>query len=327
MMQLSSMRKVVGTVDSEWKSPLAEEILRHWGYDEGSVYYFRASANFIFVFRKEGKRYFLRFIEDNQKSLQEIETEIKILTYLDKKSLIVAQPILSLNHRFVETVNTELGTFYAVVFNGLEGNQYEVDDLNPKQFFEWGRSLGNLHRVFKHMPEEYKANKPSWKEHLSFVKETISHNDKVVLKEWEQIYNWANQLKMTNDNFGMIHYDFELDNLSITDDDIGILDFDDCSNYWFAADIAFALRDVFKADVDLLTPDFQKFVEGYTSETNIEVEMLQEIPWFLRMHKLVMYAKLLRAVDMDENEENPEWLTGLKNKLMNYISNYRLSLE
>jgi hypothetical protein len=38
MMKLSTMVKVVATVDGEWRSPLAEQILENWGYDEGSVY-------------------------------------------------------------------------------------------------------------------------------------------------------------------------------------------------------------------------------------------------------------------------------------------------
>lgn len=233
---------------------------------------------------------------------------------------------MSLNARFVEVVETQIGIFYAVVFTGLEGKHYEVDDLNSNQFFKWGSSLGQLHDVFKNMPENYTLNRPNWKDHLAFVHKTIPNHDKAVLKEWELINNWATQLNRTKDNFGMIHYDFELDNLSFKDDEIGILDFDDCSHYWFAADIAFALRDVFDTGVDLLNPSYQQFVEGYTSVTTINVELLQEIPLFIRMHRLVMFAKLLRSVDIEESEEIPDWLAGLRHKLVNHLSNYRLSL-
>ncbi|WP_100406956.1 hypothetical protein [Bacillus solitudinis] len=61
MMKLSTMKKVFETVDSKWKSQLADLILEKWGYDKGSVFCLRASANFIFIFQKEGKRYYLRF--------------------------------------------------------------------------------------------------------------------------------------------------------------------------------------------------------------------------------------------------------------------------
>jgi Ser/Thr protein kinase RdoA (MazF antagonist) len=73
MMKLSTMRKVVDTVDHEWRSPLAERILTQWGYDEGSVYYFRSSANFIFVFRKNGQRYFLRFNDACERDIKQLK--------------------------------------------------------------------------------------------------------------------------------------------------------------------------------------------------------------------------------------------------------------
>jgi hypothetical protein len=50
MMKLSTMLKVASTVDTEWRSPLAEKLLERWGYDESSVFAFRYSANFIFIF-------------------------------------------------------------------------------------------------------------------------------------------------------------------------------------------------------------------------------------------------------------------------------------
>ncbi|MFD1450263.1 hypothetical protein [Oceanobacillus sojae] len=37
MMKLSTMKKVMNTVNSEWRSPLGEEILERWGYDKCSA--------------------------------------------------------------------------------------------------------------------------------------------------------------------------------------------------------------------------------------------------------------------------------------------------
>jgi len=57
-----------------------------------------------------------------------------------------------------------------------------------------------------------------------------------------------------------------MDNLLWRDDEIGIVDFDDCAYYPFAADIALALRDLWEDKVALI--DFederlQTFVAGY----------------------------------------------------------------
>lgn len=246
MMNLSMMQKVVETVNEEWKSPLAENILERWGYDEGQVFYFRASANFLFVFKREGVHYFLRFSDASEKNLALLEAEMEILEYLREQPVKVALPVKSQNDRLIETVETELGTFYAVVFEALPGKQIEIEELELEQFFKWGSALGKLHEVFKRMPEQYRLNRESWRDQLTFVQNLLPVEETAARDELNEIFNWAESLEVTNDHFGLIHFDFELDNQRWEDGQIGMLDFDDCVNHWYAADIAFALRDLFE---------------------------------------------------------------------------------
>lgn len=327
MMSLSSMKKVIETVDSEWRSPLAEKVLERWGYDKGSVYSFRSSANHVFVFRAEGKRYFLRFIDNNERELQAINSEIEILLYLHKQNISVALPVKSSNEKYVEIVETSLGTYYAVVLEGLEGNQYQIKDLNNDQFFNWGKSLGKLHKVFKDIPKQYHEKRPGWNDHLTFVKETLPNKEKAAIKELEEINKWIKNLNVTNENFGIIHYDFELDNLYFNNDEVRILDFDDCSNYWYVADIAFALRDLFNECIDYSNPSFQQFLNGYREETDIDESLLCDLSWFMRLHNLITFARLLRTIDIQESEKNPEWLIDLRNKLKIHTEYYRTLFE
>jgi Ser/Thr protein kinase RdoA (MazF antagonist) len=58
MMKLSTMRTVDRAVDTHGQSPIAVQILKQWGHDRGTVKFFRASANFIYHFRKGGKPFF-----------------------------------------------------------------------------------------------------------------------------------------------------------------------------------------------------------------------------------------------------------------------------
>jgi Ser/Thr protein kinase RdoA (MazF antagonist) len=327
LMKLSTMKKVVDTVDDEWRSPLAEDILERWGYDQGTVYYFRSSANFIFVFKKEGRRYFLRFNDFCERDLETIEAEMDILNYLRNKTLHIALPVKSLNDRYVEVVDTRIGTFYAVVFEGLEGIQYEFEELDDQYFSNWGRTLGQLHHTLKDIPEHYRHNRPSWKDHLTFVGKIVPEQETSAKKELQHVIRWAEDLAVTQETFGLIHYDFELDNLCWKDERVGMLDFDDCSSSWYVADIGYALRDLFEEKIDLEHPQFQKFMEGYSKETTVDMTLLKELSWFMRMHNLVSYAKLLRAVDIPESQDHPEWLIGLREKLLDYIESYRVSFE
>jgi Ser/Thr protein kinase RdoA (MazF antagonist) len=326
-MKLSTMKKVMDTVDAEWRSPLAEDILERWGYDEGSVFCFRASANFIFVFKKEGRRYFLRFNDCCERDLETIEAEVEILNYLRNKPLRIAFPVKSLNDKYIEAVDTEVGTFYAVVFEGLEGNQYEFEELDEQYFSIWGSALGKLHHTLKDIPEHYRHSRSSWKDHLAFVKEMIPDQETSAKQELKKIMSWTEGLPVTKENYGLVHYDFELDNLRWDNRSFGILDFDDCSNHWFVADIAFALRDLFEENVDLEHPLFQEFMKGYKKETEIDMILLKNLSWFLRMRNLLSFVTLLRTVDIPESQDHPEWLKGLRKKLEGIIDKYRVSFE
>jgi Ser/Thr protein kinase RdoA (MazF antagonist) len=317
------MKKVVATVDGEWRSPLAEHILECWGYDEGSVYYFRASANFLFIFKKNGKTYFLRFSDASEKELSSIESEIEVLEYLREQPVRVALPVKSLNGHYIEKVETEIGTFYAVVFEALSGKQYETEELELSQFFKWGSSLGELHKIFKSMPEKYRINRKNWREQLLKVKQQLPNHETAALIELEQLINWTEALNISENNFGLIHFDFELDNQRWDEEVIGILDFDDCMNHWYVADIAYALRDLFKSDVDLDNPYFQEFTKGYQNETDLDGSQLEQLSYFLRLHNLITFTGLLQTVDVQESPEHPEWLSHLRVKLLQYIEQYR----
>lgn len=323
MMKLSTMKKVVDTVDEEWRSKFAERILDLWGYDNGFAYYYRGSANFIFVFRREGKRYFLRFNESSERDLKTIETELGILQYLHKNQVRVALPVVSKEGRLIETVESPLGIYYAVVFEALEGEHQEFEKLFTEQYVTWGSALGKLHKTFKGMPEDYRKGRHSWKDHLDTVRESLPEKEEAALAELEQIRVWAECLNETPENFGLIHYDFELDNLMIGNSQVSILDFDDCASYWYVADIAYALRDLFEDRIDLENPLFQAFLTGYSSETEVDTELLEQLPMFMRMHNLVTFAKLIRSVDVPESPEHPEWLSGLRSKLVDKINTYR----
>lgn len=325
MMKLSTMKKVVDTVNQEWRSPIAEKILENWGYDEGTVCYFRASANFVFIFKKKEKTYFLRFTDSVEKNLSLLEAEMEILEYLRDQPIRSAQPVKSLNQRIIEVVETEIGTYYAVVFEALPGKQFEIEELQLDQFFQWGRALGKLHFIFKDIPEKYRSNRESWKDQLISIQEFLPEQEIAAMREWNVILARLETLKQSDGNFGLIHYDLELDNQRWDDQIVGIMDFDDCINHWFVADIAFALRDLFTKKIDLQNPFFQEFLKGYQRETELDASLLSELPLFQRMHNLVTFAKLLHTVDIPEMQDQPVWLANLRSKLLNKLEDYRNS--
>ncbi len=327
MMKLSTMYAIDHLTNPNWENPVATQILQHWEHDIASIQFFRSSANFVYTFRKEGKPYFLRFASNSDRTREIVEAEVDILNWVIKKGMIVASPVKSKNGNFVETVVMNEGTFHAVVFTALQGTQMEIEDLTDAQFQEWGATLGKLHTVTQTYQGSEVSKRRTWKECLEWMKISLSKDDVVVRTELDQIASSLNELPMTQNNYGLIHFDFELDNLCWQEQTIGMLDFDDCSYLWYVADIAFALRDLFKENVDLQNNNFLAFVRGYREQYLLDDALLSYLPLFIRFAKLLEYTKLVRSVDIPDSSTYPEWLRGLRLKLTQRMDSYRASFE
>src|SRR5258708_5763901 len=167
MMKLSTMLKVDSTVDIQWRSRIAERILEHWEHDQGSAQFFRSSTNFVYAFRKGGAPYFLRFAESAERTCAAIEADMALLSFLDSLGMIVTTPIASNNGRYVETVETDLGTFHAVVFAQLQGAQVEIEELSIAQFKAWGAALGRLHATTHMYQDPRLSARGTWRGHLT----------------------------------------------------------------------------------------------------------------------------------------------------------------
>lgn len=330
MMKLSTMKKVVDTVGEDWRSPVAEQIMKNWDYDEGELYYYRASANFVFLIKKEGQVHYLRFHEVAEKPISQLESERNILHYLKDGTVNVAQPLLSKNNQYIEVVETNAGFFSSMVFEGIPGKQMETEELLDKQFYLWGRSLGMLHEKLKMIPKEYSSKRPTYENHLQWIDSHLPIDDLPAREEMLRIKEWTGTLRKTPENFGIIHFDFELDNLRWNEDLIGAFDFDECVGNWYVADIVFALRDVLKVMEDIENPFVKEFLNGYTTVTHLDENYLYQLEGFLRMHQLYSYTRIQRSVDIPKSKDHPEWLRTLREKLDLKLSYYRsilMSLE
>ena len=327
MMKLSTMRTVDSTVDTHGGSPIAEQILTSWDHDQGSIRFFRSSANFVYRFRQGGKPCFLRFADTSERRRDTIEAEIGILQWVAQRGMTVTSPLPSRNGNFVETVMTHLGTFHAVVFAGLEGSQLDIEDLDDSQFGEWGAVLGKLHSTVQGYRGSALSARSTWRDHLEFVRASLPEEKSAVRSEFEQVASSLQVLPVTHDTYGLVHFDFELDNLYWQNQTIGIGDFDDCSYAWYIMDIAFALRDLFREGIDLNKRSFLAFIRGYRTQHGLHAELVSQLPLFLRMAKLLTYARLVRTLDLPPHGGDPAWLQALRLKFENWLDDYKASLE
>lgn len=325
MMKITTMVQVVNTVDAHGESPIATQLAARWAPTASTPRYWRASANFLFQFEAAEQAYYLRFNHADERTPRFLQAELAYLQHLAKAGLAVAQPIPSQHGNLIESVETAHGLFHAVVFERLAGQQFETDQLSLPMFRQWGQALGTLHAT----SQGYRApGRPVWQQQLATVARNLPRDEKATRRLLGRIEHELETMRVVNDNYGIIHFDFEQDNLVWQDGRIGMFDFDDCAWSWFLADVAYALRDLFADDaaqVDLNRPEFVAFVEGYRTVKPLRDAELRRIPLFLWMHHLIMYIRLQRALATEGAIDEPEWAQNLRAKLTAKVERYRAS--
>jgi Ser/Thr protein kinase RdoA (MazF antagonist) len=330
MMRLSNLWNVARTLDSRGRpSPPVQQIVACWDNDQDSLQHVRASANFVWRFEAGGQRRFLRFADGSERSRETIEAEIDLLEWLAGRGAPTIRPIQSRAGRLVETIDTDIGTFHSVVFAEVPGRHLDSAELVPCQFERWGAALGSLHALVTEYHGPTRSNRPSWRDHLVRASTLIPNEQSEIRRELNLLAEALAKLPIDPEGFGLVHGDFELDNLCWPDDSegpIGILDFDDCSQHWFAADISFALRDLFDRGADLTHPSIEAFVRGYRGNFPLDGELHAALPLFSRLSRLLVYATLVRSLDLPEQSDQPEWLRKLRTKFEAKLFAYAASL-
>lgn len=323
MMTLNLMQSVVATVSEQWESPLADTLLDRWEHDPGHAKFWRASANFVFFFKKAGHDCVLRFNHASERSAETIQSEIDYVNALAAEGLRVARPVRSMAGNYVESIATDQGVFHTVVFEALPGKQLELEEMTPDQLVRWGKMLGEFHNAAANYNP---AGRPTWHNQLKWITELLPAEESAAHQAATRLANELSNLASTEQNFGLIHGDFELDNLIWEGATPGIIDFDDCACNWLVADFAFALGDLFgdsAASVDLQNESFLHFVEGYRLARPIAQAELERIPLFVHLDNLLAFAKLCRSLTPVNPAGELPWMAGLRDKLAAKMHFYR----
>jgi len=87
------------------------------------------------------------------------------------------------------------------------------------------------------------AKRKTHRDPVDFIEGHLPATEKAAQKELETI---EHLYEKTEEKKGLIHFDFELDNLIWNGERNNIIDFDDAAMYGYGADTAFALRNLFE---------------------------------------------------------------------------------
>lgn len=324
MMDLGNMVRGVAS------DAFAQSLLQFWEHDEGTLELWRASSNFVYAFERNQVQYFLRISLDQDNGIGQIKAELAFMQYLQSNGYPTVTPIQSMNRKLIETLKTPEGTYIAVVFSAANGNNLDSDTITEKQMEEWGKSLASLHCLSK-IFEPVCDGRKSWRDTVQFMENVFKKHpgEEIARQELSEVSNWLQSLPTNKDVFGLIHYDFQLDNIFYDEKNDGfhIIDFDDSMYHWYALDLVTALDDFIDDDNPQSKLMIHSFLNGYRSKMVMENDVVDQFPQFQRYANLYKFARLLRALDYGAVNDTPLWFEELKGKLVHVADKLRNSFQ
>ena len=319
---------------------LAKLALTNWEHDEDTLdeylKYFRISSNAVYPFSIRGKRHFLRLAPIEEKQKENLVGELEFLQYLGNAGYGAMKPVAAKNGELMLTLNTKWGGYYASVFEGVAGISIEDTDYREEIMTAYGKALGRLHNLsMDYQPENRKW---SYVDALAWVKKTLAEYKKQypekglslekMQREAEAVELELSKFKQTKENFGLVHYDFEPDNVFYKEEDNScqVIDFEDGMYHFFLVDIEQVLDSLSEElEGDAFEQAKKYFLQGYESEKALEPDYESKCRLMRRFCNLFSYARLVHCI-AEEVPDAPEWMVSLRNRLaikIQYLENIK----
>ena len=300
---------------------LAKKVLSYWEHDEENLEemlgYFRISSNAVYPFTREGRVCFLRMAPVSEKLETDIRGELEFIHYLLKNGYPAMKPVKALSGEELVTADTGYGTYFAAVFEKVDGVPISETDYGRDRMLAYGSALGRLHALSaEYVPAVKKRNH---KDILEGIAKTLEeyHGCGQAFAELAAVEAILDSLPVTKGNYGLIHYDFEPDNVFWDEGkkECSVIDFDDGIYCWYGLDLE-QVRDSLAQELEgeSLETAWTSFLEGYAGEYSYTEETQALLPLMRRFVNLHSYAGLIRCVSSVIGEE-PQWLEELRGKL------------
>jgi Ser/Thr protein kinase RdoA (MazF antagonist) len=309
MLPLSQIAALRATVDEHWRSPVADAVAAAWGYPPGSAHFWRSSARHVFVVDGADDatpEAFLRFVPADRVRREGVQSVAVLMDRLATEVGGCVRVLPSLSDELVETVPTASGAMHAMTVAPALGEAWEVDDLGPDQARAWGAALGAVHRDGSPVAEGLALPDGRAQAQTALVD---LEGDPTVAAAVHAVRARIGSLPRPSDRYGLIHGDFELDNLAWADGHPTAFDWDEAEHSWFAADIAYAVRDLVPDHLALIAGPItllDDFLDGYhRARPQANVDRAQ-IVLFTALNALRSLARLRPVL-----AEDPETGLGL----------------
>jgi len=298
-------------IKDRYNDTILQDAMQCYGIAKDKLHARKAFESFIFEFERDSHAYILRLAHSFRRSEALILGEVDWINYLAEGGVSVAKAIPSESGKLVEVIHDQQGgTFLATAFVKAQG-EAPWDLWTPRLYESYGEMIGRIHALSKHyQPTQLTWKRPDWDNDLfEFVERYLPETEYIAKKKYKEVCNHVNTLAKNRESYGLTHQDAHGSNLFVDKrGQITFFDFDECAYNWFINDVAVVLFYIVQDAEDwrAFTEEFMlHFLRGYVQACPLSSAWLKEIPNFLKIREIELYAVMYRDFDVQHIED--EW--------------------
>lgn len=290
------------------------------------------SGNKIFEVTDGFSNYILRVAPSSNEADSHARFELQWLDYLGKNTTEIAKPIYSLHNRLFERIHDTNQAYTLCLFEKAVGTTVDLNnpnEFNETLFFNLGVVMGKIHKLTINYSSPVTTPKFHWDDEAFSWRSTHQIMDKAVQQSERALLAKLRALPMSNDTYGIVHFDIHIDNFHVHNHKIKLFDFYDCHLNWFAADIASALFFMVQKAANPLsnmneserTAFAQKFLiaylSGYLTTGTINKYWINKLDLFVKFQMTDEYRCAQYYWKNELQHQQTEYLQWHKEKIIN----------
>ena len=297
-------------IKERYNDAILGEAMSRYGIAPDQIQLLDGFESFTYEFQRDGNQYILRIGHSRRRNPGLIQGEVDWINYLADGGASVAAAVTSDKGALVELLEDGRGGhFLATVFVKALGKPPWEVGWSHELYERYGRLLGRMHALSRgYQPADPAWTRPQWDDHIMLdVEDLLPASETLVVDRFRELLAHLGALTKDDASYGLIHFDAHAGNMFVDEDlTITLFDFDDCNYSWYINDIAIAL--FYMAMGANNNPEFaeefmKRFLRGYRLEHRLDARWLAEIPYFLKLREIDLYAIIHRSFDVENLDD------------------------
>jgi amicoumacin kinase len=311
-------------IRERFNEAVLKETAARYAMAASELYLLDGFESYMYELRRDGRDCILRIGHSLRRTVNLIRGEVDWINYLAAGGAGVARAVPSARGELVEVIDDRRGGhFLATAFVKAAGGPPGKEKWNDRLFHAYGRLIGRLHTLTKsYRPSHPDVARPHWDDpSMAYAELWLPEQDSTILAQYNDLMGYLRRLPRDPESYGLIHQDAHGGNFFVDDDyRITLFDFDDCVYGHFAYDLAMVLFYAVanRPDAEAFAHHFwSHFWPAYQEENRLDPAWLVEMPHFLKLREIDLYAVIHRSFDVDNLEDGwvADFMGGRKQRL------------